>query len=54
MIQKVEDVDSEVLKDLVDNLSDNLSLEIVLLANVSNGKVVYVSKTNQRKLKLEI
>ena len=51
MIQKVEDVDSEVLKDLVDNLSDNLSLEIVLLANVSNGKVVYVSKNKSKKVK---
>lgn len=51
VIQKVEDVDSEVLKDLVDNLSDNLSLEIVLLANVSNGKVVYVSKNKSKKVK---
>ncbi|MFA7050976.1 MAG: alanine--tRNA ligase [Bacilli bacterium] len=51
IIDKLEDVDSEVLKDLVDNLSDNLQLEIVLLANVSSGKIVYVSKNKNKKVK---
>ncbi|HHV14852.1 MAG TPA: hypothetical protein GXX66_04300, partial [Acholeplasmataceae bacterium] len=51
VIDRLEDVDSEVLKDLVDNLSDNLQLEIVLLANVSNGRIVYVSKNKNKKVK---
>ena len=51
VIDRLEDVDSEVLKDLVDNLSDNLQLEIVLLANVSSGRIVYVSKNKNKKVK---
>ncbi|HKL47485.1 MAG TPA: alanine--tRNA ligase-related protein, partial [Candidatus Izemoplasmatales bacterium] len=50
IIAKVEDVNASVLKQLVDDLIGTLEQGFVLLATVSNAKVIFVAKNNDPKL----
>ncbi len=50
LICKTFDLDSELLKDLVDRLSDVLDNSVVFFANVSNGKILFVSKSKVKSV----
>ncbi|MFA5482647.1 MAG: DHHA1 domain-containing protein, partial [Bacilli bacterium] len=43
-IMKVLDQDNNILKDLIDSLSDKLKNSIVFFANIIDNKVVYICK----------
>ena len=44
LFKKIEDADVNNLKDLVDALAENLGNSLVMFANISNGKIVFVCK----------
>ena len=44
LFKKIEDADMNNLKDLVDALAENLGNALVMFANISNGKIVFVCK----------
>ena len=50
LLFKASDIDSDQFKDLIDRLSDHLKDSVVMGANISNGKVLFVCKNKINKL----
>ncbi len=46
LVARVSGYDSKVLKQIVDSLLDKLGTGVVFIANESNGKIVFVAKSN--------
>ncbi|MDD4000498.1 MAG: DHHA1 domain-containing protein, partial [Bacilli bacterium] len=50
LINKTLNLETEVLKDLVDRLADKLESSLIFFANISEGKLVFVCKNKIAKL----
>ena len=50
LLFKANDIESDQFKDLIDRLSDHSSNSVVMGANISNGKVLFVCKNKIDKL----
>lgn len=51
IVTKVYDQDNDIVKDLIDNLSDKLNNSIVFFANIVDNKVVYICKNKTSVVK---
>lgn len=45
IVVKTKDYDNEVLKDIIDKLSSKYDNSVVFIANVNNGKIVFIAKS---------
>lgn len=50
IVKKVTDLDIEQVKDLIDRLADKLGESIIFIANVVNGKIIFVAKNKTTQL----
>ena len=45
IVEKVENYDVDVVKDIIDKLSAPLNNCVIMIANVANGRIVYIAKS---------